>query len=212
MSPPQALIPWCVDKRRSSLPGRYLSSHRDMWYPLTVHSWHNHQLTTMRSEIFPDVGADTAELFSVLLPSILTPSQSVTTWTGESNWNEIKQARSPSPRVAPATYPIILIELILDHYYFYCHWTLLFFLLRVLVFFANSSNYFWYIEDCPAPTSVAGPTAQWASFVRGGAFWARGELLKPLSSMHHIATCLYTVVNSTQTRWWSNATKAGPIG
>ena len=134
MSPPQALIPWCVDKRRSSLPGRYLSSHRDMWYPLTVHSWHNHQLSTMRSEIFPDVGADTAELFSVLLPSILTPSQSVTTWTGESNWNEIKQARSPSRGVAPATYPIILIELILDHYYFYCHWTLLFFLLRVLVF------------------------------------------------------------------------------
>ena len=79
-------------------------------------------------------------------------------------------------------------------------------------FFANSSNYFWYIEDCPAPTSVAEPTAQWASFVRGGAFWARGELLKPLSSMHHIATCLYTVVNSTQTRWLSNATKAGPIG
>ena len=110
MSPPQALIPWCVDKRRSSLPGRYLSSHRDMWYPLTVHSWHNHQLTTMRSEIFPDVSADTAELFSVLLPSILTPSQSVTTWTGESNWNEIKQARSPSPRVAPATYPITYLD------------------------------------------------------------------------------------------------------
>ena len=69
----------------------------------------------MRSEIFPDVGADAAELFSVQLPSILTPSQSVTTWTGESNWNEIKQARSPSRRVAPATDPIILVELLLDH-------------------------------------------------------------------------------------------------